>query len=83
MPETTNNTERMAQRLVLWLPLIAAALLISACASQSSQPSAQKERPSGNGGGGEETTQGGDELGHPVLGDADAPVVMVEYADYQ
>jgi protein-disulfide isomerase len=82
LPETTNSTAVMAQRLVFWLPLIAAVLLLSACASQSSQSSAQEERPSGVGGG-EETEQAGGELGDPALGDANAPVVMVEYADYQ
>jgi hypothetical protein len=27
--------------------------------------------------------QGGADLGHPSLGDENAPVVLIEYADYQ
>ena len=80
-----NEGAKTAWPLLFWLPLIAvAALLLSGCAS--SQPSGQGaqaeqgEQTSGTGGGGEAS---GGELGHPVLGDAGAPVVMVEYADFQ
>ena len=31
----------------------------------------------------EETREAGTDLGNPSLGDEDAPVVMIEYADYQ
>jgi protein-disulfide isomerase len=88
---------RRALPLLLWLPLLAAvALLLSGCAAQSSQPSGQEPRQSaedqtggsqtggsqtGGSGDGEQASRG--ELGHPALGDAGAPVVMVEYADFQ
>jgi protein-disulfide isomerase len=78
---------RRALPLLLWLPLLAAvALLLSGCAAQSSQPSGQEPRQSaedqtGGSGDGEQASRS--ELGHPALGDAGAPVVMVEYADFQ
>lgn len=31
----------------------------------------------------EESQEAGEELGHPSLGEEDAPVVMIEYADFQ
>jgi hypothetical protein len=96
LPETNRNTVEGTKRawpLLFWLSLIAVALaasLLSGCAAQSSQPSGQEPRQSaeedqnaGSGGGEEEASRSGSELGHPVLGDADAPVVMVEYADFQ
>jgi protein-disulfide isomerase len=50
--------------------------------AQGQQPrAAQEERPSG--GEQERASQGGAELGHPSLGSADAPVVMIEYGDFQ
>jgi protein-disulfide isomerase len=77
--------------LLLWLPLIVtAALLLSGCAAQNSQPSGQEARQSAEdqsgesqtgGSGGEQASRSG--LGHPALGDTGAPVVMVEYADFQ
>jgi protein-disulfide isomerase len=60
-----------------------AVALLSGCAAKSSRPSGQKpqaEQPSGSGGGQEASRSG---LGHPVLGDVSAPVVMVEYGDFQ
>jgi protein-disulfide isomerase len=46
----------------------------------SGQTSEQTGKPAGEGG---EAPQRDAALGHPGLGDADAPVVMVEYADFQ
>ena len=46
----------------------------------SEQASEQTAKPAGDRG---ETPQRDAALGHPGLGDADAPVVMVEYADFQ
>lgn len=46
------------------------------------QPSGEKgsaERPSQA----EQASGGDNELGHPALGEAGAPVVMIEYGDYQ
>jgi protein-disulfide isomerase len=47
---------------------------------QRPQP-AQEEQPSDDGR--EGAAQNGAKLGHPTLGDADAPVVMVEYGDFR
>jgi protein-disulfide isomerase len=46
----------------------------------SGQTSEQTGKPAGERG---EASQRDAALGHPGLGDADAPVVMVEYADFQ
>ena len=46
-------------------------------ASRTTDPSEQKTEDEGSSG---QTSQ---RLGHPVLGDADAPVVLTEYSDYQ
>jgi protein-disulfide isomerase len=43
-------------------------------ASRSASPSEQKTEGTGS---------SGQRLGHPALGDVDAPVVLTEYADYQ
>ena len=47
---------------------------------KSGQTSEQTGKPAGERG---EAPQRDAALGHPGLGDADAPVVMVEYADFQ
>ena len=46
----------------------------------SGQTSEKTGKPAGDG---REAPQRDAALGHPGLGDADAPVVMVEYADFQ
>ena len=92
------DTKR-AWPLLFWLPLIVAvvaAALLSGC--ESSRPSAQEiPQPAENqntasgrehnnaasGGDRERASRGGSELGHPVLGDPGAPVLMVEYGDFQ
>jgi len=99
LPETSKNSgggEGGAWPLLFWLPLIAAvvaASLLSGCAAQRSQPSGQEpqagqeeqtsERASNLAGDPEEAPQRDAELGHPELGDSGAPVVMVEYGDFQ
>jgi protein-disulfide isomerase len=106
LSETNKNTLGATERswsLLLWLPLIAAALLLlCGCAAQSSQPSSGQEPQAGREGqaseqeSGQASEQTGKPAGergeapqkdaalaHPGLGDADAPVVMVEYADFQ
>jgi protein-disulfide isomerase len=99
LPETNKNPGGGAKRawpLLFWLPLITAvvaASFLSSCAAQSSQLSGQ-EPQAGQGeqtsnqtakpaGDREDAPQRDAELGHPVLGDADAPVLMVEYGDFQ
>ena len=75
--------------LFVGLPLIiaiaGAAVLLSGDRSQPAgqeQPpqSAEEERPSADG---EEASQSDAELEHPALGSTDAPVVMIEYGDFQ
>lgn len=77
--------------------LAVVATILAACGAQQgtggsaspSEPSATEEQAegdtAGDRGGTEtsETATGHGELGPPVLGDEDAPVTMVEYADYQ
>lgn len=84
MPIDTRDPVREGPRsLVAPLPLI---LLLAGCAQAQSPPSGEKDQPS------EqpekqaaekkpEPAAGG--LEHPALGEKDAPVVMVEYSDYQ
>jgi hypothetical protein len=68
---------------VVQLGLLAAAVvaasLLSGCAAQSPRPSGEQASKPGR----EEASQGDAELGHPALGDPGAPVVMVEYGDFQ
>jgi len=76
--------------------LAVAVAVLGACGAQqgagdpapSSEPQVTEERAAGTtvgASGGKETPAPStdDELGPPVLGDKDAPVTMVEYADYQ
>jgi hypothetical protein len=81
---------RRAWPLLFSLPLIVAlvaASLLSGC--EGSRPSAQEERQhaenqsTASGGDREQASRGGSELGHPVVGDPGAPVLMVEYGDFQ
>jgi hypothetical protein len=78
--------------LLLWLPLLMIGpLILAGCASQGSsqqeprQPAEeQTQNPRTTASGGDrpaEASRG--ELGPPALGDPDAPVVMVEYGDFQ
>ncbi len=63
------------------LPLIVAvAVLLSGCGGEGQPPqSAREEQPSRP----DDEAAGDAELGSPSLGDAGAPVVMLEYADFQ
>ena len=97
--KNTVDGSRRAWPLLFWLPLIVAlvaAALLSGC--ESSRPSAQEiPQPAENqntasgrehnnaasGGDRERASRGGSELGRPVLGDPGAPVLMVEYGDFQ
>ena len=92
MSETNKKAGGGAKRawpLLVGLPLIlavaVAAVLLSA---ERSQPPGQEPQPAEEGrqvrsGGGDKASRGGAELGHPSLGREDAPVVMIEYGDYQ
>jgi uncharacterized protein YceK len=93
LPEKNKSTVeglRRAWPLLFWLPLavaLVAASLLSGCGS--SRPSAQEalqhaeNQSAASDGDREQASRGGSELGHPVLGDPGAPVLMVEYGDFQ
>jgi protein-disulfide isomerase len=66
--------------LSLIVALAVAAVLLS---GDRPQPTAQEQEDRPAGAGREEASQNGAELGHPSLGDADAPVVMIEYGDFR
>jgi hypothetical protein len=84
---------KRAWPLFVGLPLIVAVAVVAVLFSggERSQPSgqeqpsqsAQEEQPAKPGGEREEASRGDAELGHPTLGDTDAPVVMIEYGDFQ
>jgi hypothetical protein len=88
----TNKKAGGAKRawpLLVGLPLIlavaVAAVLLSGGGERSQSPGqerpAEGEQPAG--GGQEEAPREDVGLGHPSLGSADAPVVMIEYGDFQ
>jgi protein-disulfide isomerase len=73
---------------LLILAALTATILIGCAAGSggSSQPSAERQAPkkadaSEQKAGGPKPS--GEQLGHPALGSADAPVVMTEFSDYQ
>ncbi len=95
--ENRGENTRMSRLLplLIGLPIIviiaAAAVLLSGEGNRAPQSSGQGQQSSG---GGEQASGGGktsenaapsenESLGHPALGGADAPVVLVEYSDYQ
>jgi hypothetical protein len=65
--------------LPLILAIALAAVLLSAAGERPR--STGQEQPAG--GGKEEASQDFEQLGHPALGGADAPVVMIEYGDFR
>lgn len=90
MPEANKNIvgdAKQALPLLFWLQLIVAlVVLLSGCAAQSSGQQTHQPAESQNtapGGEREQASGGESKLGHPVLGDPGAPVVMVEYGDFQ
>jgi hypothetical protein len=92
LSETNKNQGEGARRLwplFVGLPLILAVAVAAVLLSGGrSQPADQEQPPPSEGGqarsgGGEQASRGGAELGSPSLGREDAPVVMIEYGDYQ
>ena len=79
---------KRAWPLFVGLPLIIL-IAVAVVAFSGGQQRASQGQPSGEKGSAEQPSQaeqasGGDnELGHPALGEAGAPVVMIEYGDYQ
>jgi hypothetical protein len=90
MNKNSAGGARRAWPLLVGLPLILAVGVAAVLLSGERHHSAGQERPSG---GGEQASQdhaaqdhaglGHPPLGHPSLGDAGAPVVMIEYGDFQ
>jgi hypothetical protein len=91
LSETNKNPGGGARRLwplFVGLPLIAAVAVAAVLLSgESSQPAGQEQNPPSEGRqarpGGEQASRGSAGLGHPSLGSEDAPVVMIEYGDFQ
>ena len=79
---------KRAWPLFVGLPLIIL-IAVAAVSFSGGQQRVSQGQPSGEKGSAERPSQaeqasGGDnELGHPALGEAGAPVVMIEYGDYQ
>ena len=72
----------------LILATVAAMVLVGCAAGSggSSPPSAERQAPKKADAPeqkGESPGSSGEQLGHPALGSADAPVVMTEFSDYQ
>ena len=76
------------------IALLATVSYLAGCASTGSRDSSQSsegQQASRTAGSSEQKTEGAgssgqarsERLGHPAIGDADAPVVLTEYADYQ
>ncbi len=86
MSETSKNPGEGTRRLwplFVGLPLILAVAVAAVLLSgERSQPAGQEQIPPSEGRQ-EQASRGGAELGHPSLGSEDAPVVMVEYGDFQ
>lgn len=72
--------------LVIGLPLIAviaaAAIFFSSTGEEGAEPPSE-ESPAPSEESLEEASGDASDLGHPAIGDEDAPVVMVEFSDYQ
>jgi hypothetical protein len=91
LSKTNKNPGGGARRLwplFVGLPLILAVAVAAVLLSgERSQPAGQEQSPPSEGrqapSGGEQASKGGAQLGHPSLGSEDAPVVMVEYGDFQ
>jgi hypothetical protein len=91
LSETNKNPGGGARRLwplFVGLPLILAVAVAAVLLSgERSQPAGQEQNPPSEGrqvrSGGEQASRGSTALGHPSLGSEDAPVVMVEYGDFQ
>jgi protein-disulfide isomerase len=88
----TDKDRRGAWRawpLFVGLPLIialAVAAVLFSGGGERSQPAGQERQPAQeepSRDGGREAAQKGAELGHPSFGSEDAPVVMIEYGDFQ
>jgi len=80
-PRTPLGLARRPFAAVARISLLAVVVaILGACGAQqgAGDPASPSEPPAT-----EEQATGDGELGPPILGDEDAPVTMVEYADYQ
>lgn len=78
-PATAGDAGRRRRASLVVLAFAALALL-AGCGTGSGQEEGGSGSPQGGSGGSEEKAA---RLGTPVLGSADAPVVLTEYSDYQ
>jgi hypothetical protein len=85
----TTDVRKVARgAFTLLLAVLTATVLIGCAAGSggSSSPSAERQAPKKADSSeqkGEGPGSSGEQLGHPALGSADAPVVMTEFSDYQ
>jgi hypothetical protein len=82
MLEERFKRRRVVRLLLTSLGLVALLVFISACGGGGAGNQRAEEKPSKEVASAE-TREAGADLGSPSLGDEDAPVVMMEYADYQ
>ncbi len=82
MVEERFKRRRAVRLLLASLGLVALLVFISACGGGGAGSQRAEEEPSKEVASAE-TREAGADLGSPSLGDEDAPVVMIEYADYQ
>jgi len=76
--------------LIVFLATLSYLIGCGAGSGDSSQPSDEQQKSRTAGSSGQKSEGAGSsgqalkgELGHPALGSADAPVVLIEYSDYQ
>ena len=80
--EERHKSRRTARSLFATVAVLALALAAS-CGGQSGSGGGGQPAGQTTGGGGGEAPAAEQAVGHPALGDANAPVVLTEYGDYQ
>ena len=83
MLEARFKRRRVVRLLLTSLGLVALLVFISACGGGGGAGNQRAEEKPSKEVASAETREAGADLGSPSLGDEDAPVVMMEYADYQ
>ena len=80
IPKLDGSRRRSAPRPLLAAVAVLVLTLVASCGGASGSGGGQQAAESGGKGAPAKEEQA---LGRPALGDADAPVVLTEYADYQ